>query len=165
MKFAFHFNADHVRLGKCYGRQIDKQVFKILLREHNVNIHSRILCGDLLLQSMTMDIEKIPTGSTHNFNHEKLVSAIQGLVFPQNLTWHSISQSSVQSLQNNPTYVIFFESLNLSDGKYVSNILSKKLPYFLGAIQVNESSRIHRVAYADSLIASYRLNGKNLKVL
>lgn len=163
MKIAFHFDADHEPFGGYYGPPIIEHLFKLLLGERNLDIHSKIFCGDLLLHSLSMDEEKTDTGSIKRFNKDKFLRAVENWLNPENFTWHSLTQESVKKVLNHNVYVICFESLRLTEAQYIDQMLSSQ-PYYVGAMQVDEESPVHWAAYAGSLIACYRLHGKNLNV-
>jgi hypothetical protein len=163
MKIAFHFDADHESLGSSYGLPIEKDVLSFILSNRALDIHSKIFVGDLLLHSLTMDVENSDTGSTHRFNKEAFIAAVDAWINPSNFIWKTFSQASFEKVLNHNVYIICFESLRLRDGERLDEALREK-PYYLGAMQVDEESPIHWAAYAHSLVPRLRIYGKNISV-
>jgi len=163
MKIAFHFDADYEPFDGYYGWPIKEHLFKVLLSARKLDIHTKIFCGDLLLHSWTVDVEKTPDGIVKRFNKDKFFLAVEHWLRPENPVWHSFTEESIRKVLNHNVYVLCFESLRFSEGRNIDHILSKQ-PYYLGAMQVDEESPVHWIAYGGSLIASYRLHNKKLNV-
>src|SRR5258708_4669782 len=163
MKIAFHFDADHESLGSYYGLPIEKHLLRLIIGDNILDIHSKIFVGDLLLHSLTMDVEYSDTGSTHRFDKEAFITAVNDWIDPSNFVWKTFSQASFEKVLNHSVYIICFESLRLRDAERLDKALREK-PYYLGAMQVDEESPVHWTAYAGSLVPRLRIYGKNMNV-
>ncbi|MDX6531759.1 MAG: hypothetical protein QOH41_4049 [Blastocatellia bacterium] len=163
MKIAFHFDADHESLGSCYGWPIEGHLLRLIVNDKNLDIHSKIFVGDLLLHSLTMDVEYSETGSTHRFNKEAFITAVNAWINPPSFIWKTFTQASFERVLNHNVYIICFESLRLRDAERLDKALREK-PYYLGAMQVDEESPVHWAAYAGSLVPQLRIYGKNINV-
>src|SRR2546421_8191141 len=163
MKVAFHFDADHESLGSYYGWPIEKDLLTLIVNDRALDIHSKIFVGDLLLHSLTMDVTYSDAGSTHRFNKEAFITAVNAWINPPRFIWKTFSQANFEKVLNHNVYIICFESLRLRDGERLDEALREK-PYYLGAMQVDEESPVHWAAYAGSLVPRLRIYGKNINV-
>lgn len=150
MKVAFHFNADLEGFSGYYGTPIEEMCFRILLVQDPSRLHFKIFCGDLLISNYIRDAEK----------RDKL---IRGLLRPPRPLWQSLHPNFPELILAHRIYVLVFEGM----GSKIRDVLHTDLESnkaYLGAQQVHEANPIHWVLYGASLIPSYRLLGRELRL-
>ncbi|ELB1989264.1 TPA: hypothetical protein L3V69_003073 [Vibrio parahaemolyticus] len=162
MKISFHFDADDTSLGSYYGLPTRKALMGAILSSRTLDLNSKVFQGDLLLHQMAMDVEVISKyESIHSSNSERYIQLINGLLNPDSHIWHSITERTIDRFVTNNVWVISFESISFSDAVAIDTEL-KKVGFYLGAIEVDETNPIHWEAYAYSLVAHYRIIGRNI---
>ena len=150
MKVAFHFNADFKGFRGCYGTPIKEMCFRVLLAQDTSQLHFKIFCGDLLISKYTQDAGK----------KDKLM---RGLLRPPRPLWQSLHPDFPVLILTHRIYVLVFEGM----GSKIRDVLHKDLERneaYLGAQQVHEANPIHWILYGASLVPSYRLLGKELRL-
>jgi hypothetical protein len=150
MKVAFHFNADLEGFSGYYGTPITETCFRILLAQDPSQLHFRIFCGDLLISDYIRDAEK----------RDELM---RGLLRPPCPLWQSLHPDFSELMRTHRIYVLVFEGI----GNKICDVLHTTLEdneAYLGALQVHEANPIHWILYGASLIPSYRLLGKELRL-
>ncbi len=151
MKVAFHFNADLKGFKGCYGTPITEMCFRILLAQDSSRLHFKIFCGDLLVSKYIYDTKK----------RDKLM---RGLLRTPCPLWQSLHPDFSELMLTHRIYVLVFEGI----GNKICDLLHTSLEgneAYLGAQQVHETNPIHWVLYGASLVPSYRLLGKELRLL
>ncbi len=161
MKIAFHFDADHKRYNGFYGIPINLTVFNILLKHRSINISSKLFVGDLLLNLISSDIEKNGNTETRRFNEEKYLQTFTAWQYPDNFIWRKYPSENIEKSINKNIYVFCFESIDLKTAEYLNSELEIYESY-LGALEVDESSKVHWALYAGSLIPYARIHNKSL---
>ncbi|MGF1736852.1 hypothetical protein [Photobacterium satsumensis] len=164
MKVSFHFDADDKSLGGYYGYPIRKALMRAILSSRTLDLNSKIFQGDFLLHHLTMDVEVISEHKTvHHSNPERFISVFNELLNPGTHIWHSITDDTICRLANNNVWVMSFESISFSDATEIDKML-RDVSYYLGAIEVDETSPIHWEAYAGSLVPYYRIIGNKVNL-
>ncbi len=164
MKISYHFDADDESLGNYYGAPIRKALMNAILESRVIDLHSKIFQGDLLLRSRSVDIEQLDEDrQVHHFNKDKYIENINNLLNPDSHIWRTITDESIDRFVQNNVWVICFESISFNDCCRIDEAL-KKTDFYLGAIQVDETSKTHWLAYPGSLVPCYRIVGKSLNV-
>lgn len=151
MKVAFHFNTDLEGFRGCYGTPIDEMCFRILLAQDPSRLHFKIFRGDLLVSKYIYDAKK----------RDKLM---RGLLRTPCPLWQSLHPDFSELMLTHKIYVLVFEGI----GNKICDVLHTSLESneaYLGAQQVHETNSIHWVLYGASLNPSYRLLGKELRLL
>lgn len=161
MKIAFHFDADNEELGGYYGLPIRRALFGAILKSRTIDLHTKVFQGDVLLAMQTMDREKTETGETHHFNKDRFLSAIQTLLAPGSHIWMTFSEKTVKKLLEGNVFVLLFESISFRDAREIDQALHV-YPWYLGALQIDDTCPVHWVAYANAMVASYRVIGRNI---
>lgn len=161
MKIAFHFDADDKRLGNYYGAPVRRALFGAILNSRTIDLHTKIFQGDILLGMLTMDRESTEEGEVHRFNEARFISSVQTLLDPGSHVWMTFSDRTVERLLNGNVFVLLFESMSFRDAREIDASL-QNYPWYLGALQIDDACRVHWVAYANSMIASYRIIGRDL---
>jgi hypothetical protein len=161
VKIAFHFNADHESLDGNYGYPIRRALLSAVLNSRTMELHTKVFEGYSLLAMLTMDREKTGTGESRRFNKDRFSSAIQTLLNPGSHIWMSFDIRIIDALLGANVFVILFESISFHNAQELDRSL-RELPYYLGALQVDEACGVHWAAYSGSLVAAYRIVGKAL---
>jgi len=161
MKIAFHFDADHEALGSYYGLPIRRALFSCILKSRTFDLHTKIFQGDVLLAMQTMDREKTETGEIHHFNKERFLSSIQTLLEPGSHIWMTFSETTIKKLLKGNVFVLLFESISFRDATEIDQAL-RAYPWYLGALQIDDTCHVHWVAYANAMVASYRIIGHDI---
>ncbi|MGO1869715.1 hypothetical protein ACT3R8_16005 [Halomonas sp. AOP42-C2-23] len=164
MKISFHFDADDESLGSYYGGPIREALMKAILESRVMDLHSKIFQGDLLLRNMRTDVEKLDANrQVHRFNKDKYIKNIETLLNPDSHIWCTISNETIERLVDNNVWVMCFESISFNDAQKIDEALAQNR-FYLGAIQVDETSPVHWAAYSGSIVPYYRIIGKSLNV-
>lgn len=171
MKIGFHFNADHPSLGCFYGISIYKEVFSKILQKRNLNISTKIFIGDLLFMLYTSDVVEDSsvsndvrvTKQTYSFNQERYIELFNAWLYSTTNNWKSFDNEKLKEAINQNICVVCFESIDLNHTEYIDNAL-KEYPPYIGAMEVDESNKMHWLLYGNSLIPYGRLTNKQLNL-
>mgnify|MGYP001172941942 CR=1 FL=1 len=161
MKIAFHFDADHRDLGGYYGLPIRRAIFGSILRSRTLDLHTKVFQGDILLSSQTMDREKTETGEIHRFNKERFLAALETLLNPGTHIWMTFTETTIRRLMQGNVFVLLFESISFKDAREIDVELRKE-EWYLGALQIDDTCAVHWVAYANAMVAYYRIMGRQI---
>lgn len=163
MKIGYHFNADHTFFDGFYGLPIEKKVFEILLANRLLNISTKIFHGDLLLMMLSMDKETKGNTTTSRFNKIKYSTNFSNWLNPDNTIWKRFSDEKIEESYDKNIFVVCFESIDLKTAEYIHKELEAYSPY-LGALEVDDSSKIHWSLYSGALVPYARIIDKNLSL-
>lgn len=164
MKISYHFDADDESLGAYYGGPIREALMSAILESRVIDLHSKIFQGDLLLSSKSVDIEQVDEHrQIHRFNKDKYIENINNLLNPGSHIWCTITEETIDRFVQNNVWVMCFESISFNDALKIDEVL-KSTQFYLGALQVDETSKVHWLAYPGSLVPYYRIVGKSLHV-
>lgn len=161
MKIAFHFDADHEDLGSFYGVSIRRAVFGTVVSSRTIDLHTKVFQGDILLSVQTMDVEKSELGSIGRTNSERFIATVQRLLNPGTHIWMTFTETTARKLISGNVFVILFESISFKDAQEL-DVTLRKTPWYLGAIQIDDTCGVHWVAYANAMIPSYRIIGRTI---
>lgn len=145
---------------------IEEAVFRLLLARRGLHIASKLFLGDLLLHHYAMEsagVEKTAneTRETFVFNNDKYLALFERWLVPSNPVWSRWSEDSIDECLDSNVYVVCFESLEPAAAEYLHQGLAE-LPYYLGALEVDDSDPVHWLVYSGSLIPVYRVMDKVL---
>lgn len=163
MKIAFHFDADHEDLGSFYGMPIRRAAFGAIVSSRTIDLHTKVFQGDILLSIQTMDIENSGQGSIGSTNADRFIAAVQKLLDPGTHIWMTFTDTTVNKLISGNVFVLLFESISFKDAQELDAIL-RKTPWYLGALQIDDTCEVHWVAYANAMIPSYRIIGPTIHI-
>ena len=164
MKVSFHFDADDESLGSYYGGAIREALMRAILKSRVMDLHSKIFQGDLLLRNMSTDVEELDKNQwVRRFNADKYLKNMENLLNPGSHIWCTISNETIGRLVENNVWVMCFESISFNDAQKIDEMLAQNR-FYLGAIQVDETSPVHWAAYSSSIAPYYRITGKSLNV-
>jgi hypothetical protein len=161
MKIGYHFNADYPPFNGSYGLPIETKIFQTLLENRTLNIFSKIFIGDLLLMNLSMDKKVKGNTETHTFNKDKFLAAVNSWLNPDNTVWRQFHPDKIQEVLDKNIFVVCFESIDLKTAEYLHNELDT-YPSYLGAMEVDDSSKVHWSLYSGSLIPFARIISKDL---
>jgi hypothetical protein len=110
---------------------------------------------------MSMNLVKNGNTETQTFNQDKFDLAFQKWINPDNVIWKKYSKEKISESRDKNIYVICFESIDNNLAEYIHKELESFPPY-LGALEIDESLKVHWALYSGSLIAFARIINKNL---
>ncbi len=163
MKVGYHFNADYKPFDGFYGFPIERIVFETILSNRTLNISSKIFVGDLLLMFHSVDKETKGDVTTSKFNKDKYQELFYSWLSPSNIVWIKFSVEKIEEAFNSNIFVVCFESIDLKTADFLHNSFVKH-PSYLGALEVDDSSKVHWALYSASLIPFARIINKNLSL-
>lgn len=168
MKVALHFDADDKSLGSLYGYSIYEEVFKKILDNRNLSISSKIFVGDLLFLMYSQEmVEEREEGNvkstTYRVNQEKYIQLIENWMFSEENNWKKFVHEQLDKVFDHNIFVVCFESIDLKNSEYLFESLKDYKP-FIGAMEINDSNKIHWKLYAQSLIPFARIINSKLSL-
>ena len=163
MKTGFHFDADHESLGSFYGDAIEKEVFKALVSLSGFGTSTKVYVGDLRLNSLAMEIKEIEAGREETFDEQKYFEGFVGWLEPMTVRWAQFPFERILRCIHRNIYVIFLDSISPRIADSLARSL-EPLPYYLGALEVDESFPVHRALYPDSLLPLCRITKTTVNI-
>lgn len=82
---------------------------------------------------------------------------------PESVIWVRFRPERVESCLDKNIFVVCLESVDLQMAEYLNGRL-EKLPYYFGALEVDDASPVHWNLYSGSLIAKYRVINKKVSI-
>lgn len=162
MKIGFHFDADNESLGTFYGAAIEEKFFRALASVGNPGLSTRMYVGDLCLNSFAMEWSGTAAAKLYSLNEQKYVDGFVGWLAAGLLAWRRFPLENMLQCLHRNTYVIYLDSISSQIAENLSLRLGV-LPYYLGALEINESSPEHRVLYLCSLLPLRRVTEKTVR--
>lgn len=156
MKAGFHFDADHKSLGTFYGDVIHKEAFNALATVSCPGLSTAVYIGDLRLNSLAMEWEETESSRLGTFNERKYLEGFVDWLAPAIKGWVRFPLANILQCVHRNIYVLYLDNISLQ----IADCLDQKLealPYYLGALEVDESSSVHRVLYPCSLLQLCRI--------
>jgi len=163
MKVGYHFLSEHPGLGSGYGYQITREVLRKILDQPAINMRTKVFTGDLLLSQYAREREVIRTGHIERFSQEKYAYIFNKWLDPESPVWSTLPLETREATYGKFLYVMCFETLDQDSAQSLHNRL-EGIPYYLGAMEVDDSSRVHWALYSASLIPKYRLQDGSARV-
>lgn len=163
MQVGFHFDTDHEGLGTFYGDVIQKEVFKALATLNGFGLLTKLYHGDLRLNSLAMDWEKTGSGRVGTLNQRKYLDGFIGWLIPALIGWARFPLDSMLRCIHRNIYVIYLDSISSQTAEGLHRKL-EVLPYYFGALEINESSPEHRVLYPGSLLPLCRITDMTVSI-
>lgn len=161
MKVGFHFHAMHKMIANTYYSIVcEEAIFSILLQHKNLSISSKIFAGDLLLKANANHIRDTP--QLKGFD-EKFETLISDWLHPVHSVWAKIIVERFKIAIMSEIFVVVFETIPMEIANYVHNEL-QDLPYYIGAIEVDDATKSHWVLYSNQLSPQYRMINKSLYI-
>ena len=154
MKIAFHFDAESPEFKGPHGRAIDREFLRIFTWYHRKDWDSKIFSGDFLLLQHLDNLRKPElTEGEVIANCDRFC---QEWFLPKNGAWRSLPVSKFEVLTKKNVYILCAESID----EDIANFLHQKLekyPWYIGAMEVDDTSPIHWAVYTNSLEAKFRV--------
>ncbi|HBX22447.1 MAG TPA: hypothetical protein DEF34_02245 [Desulfotomaculum sp.] len=164
MKLAFHFNSNHESLkGKNYSLPVLHQIFNFILSQRNINISSKIFMGDLLLMDAGSDVIRTEDGWIIKFNKEKYIQVINNWLNTGNHIWVKFTQEKINEAVRCNIFTVCFENIELSLAEDLHDNLVN-FPSYLGALEVDDTSKLHWEIYTNSIGPKFRILNSNINV-
>jgi hypothetical protein len=149
VKVAFHFNASHPAFGSYYGPKVEALLFTKLMDRRTLHLSSKVYVGDLPWFVLTQNGDEIMQTAVAWFSHARNV-------------WHRFTDR-IQLIAQRESYVVCFESM----GKVLAESLHGQLSSedgYLGAVEVDDTNRLHWDSYSDALRLQYRVTDEKVAV-
>jgi hypothetical protein len=151
MKVAYHFDAD--AHGLAYGDAIEQLFFTALGEAPASRLHIRIKRGDLLLHFHFPD----PA------DRETFIR--QSILYPEHPVWTTVDSNRFpKEAARTDIYILYLDGISSGDAKRLDRRLRADDAY-LGCLEINLANSAHWVLYDQKLISSYRIVGKELRLL
>jgi hypothetical protein len=163
VKVGFHFDADHESLGRLYGNAIEAEVFIALASLRDLGLSTTMYVGDLRLNSLAMEWQQIGAGREGTFDENKYVDGFAGWLTPALAGWARFPLESMLRCMRRNIYVLYLDSISSQIADRLNRGL-ECLPYYLGALEVEERSPAHRVLYPGSLLPLCRISGTTVSI-
>jgi hypothetical protein len=164
VKTGFHFDADHESLGLFYGYPIEDEVFAALAQLGEPSLSTRMCVGDLRLNSLAMERKETNPGREEGtFVEHKYLDGFVSWLVPVSVGWARFSIESILRCIHRNIYVIYLDSIS----PQIADCLNQRfesLPYYLGALEVDERFPTHRVLYQGSLLPLCRITEKTVSI-
>src|SRR5215468_6942505 len=149
MKVAYHFLSAHSSLGSGYGYQIEREVLQKVLARPAINMNTKVFIGDLLLDYYAKTREDTRSGHIARFNQEKYDTLFQEWVNPESPVWFRLPLEARKAAYRAAVFVMCFETLDQDSAQSLHNRLDG-IPYYLGAMEIDDSSSVHWRLYSAS---------------
>lgn len=146
MRVAFHFDAVHTSLVSGYGEKILRRMFSVLGQKHGLTIDSLISSGDFALRDLCEVEETIPDGVMSRSDQETFVLALCRWLNEPDFAWRTFTGESLEVIKRGNVFVVFFESIDITQARYVDHALWK-IPYYIGAMEVSHRSPVNTAIY------------------
>ena len=164
IKIAYHFNADHPTMTGFYGHKVEDFVFRVLLNRRSLNISSKVLTGDLLLDVLASETEESGGYKARKFSSDQYQQVVQLWLEPNNTPWSNVLHGRLESALCGNIFTICFETVDAELAGYVDKKFIEGFEPYLGALEVDESSHVHWWLYSNSIGPRYRVNNRNVSI-
>jgi hypothetical protein len=119
--------------------------------------------GDLRLNSLAIKWKETEAGREGSFNEHKYLDGFNSWLAPVSIGWARFPLENFLRCIHRNIYVIYLDSISSQIGDSLNRRL-QALPYYLGALEVNESVPMHRALYHDSLLALCRITEMTISI-
>ncbi|HOF49887.1 MAG TPA: hypothetical protein PLI29_16825 [Verrucomicrobiota bacterium] len=149
VKAAYHFNAEYSSLGSWYGPKLEESLFTALLERRTLPISSKIYVGDLPLAMIAHDPDALERVLARWASQSESV-------------WRRFT-SRIPQIAESRTFVICLESISRDVADFLHDKLSHH-EYYLGAVEVDDASKVHWSLYSDCLRLQYRIHDNAISI-
>ncbi|HEV2800385.1 MAG TPA: hypothetical protein VGW12_07810 [Pyrinomonadaceae bacterium] len=163
MKTGFHFDADHESLGRFYGGTIEEEAFKALAQLSELGLSTKMYVGDLRLNSLAMEWKETEAGKESTLAEHKYLDVFVDWLAPASVGWARFPLESIGRCFHRNIYVIYLDGISTQTADRLNRRL-ETLPYYLGALEVDERFPTHRVLYRGSLIPLCRIDEATVSI-
>lgn len=163
MKIAYHFLTKHPDIRGLYNVHVLGEFLQIVLQHPTLGLHTKVFTGDLALKNLGMIEAPGVHGTVGSFNREKFSDALNQWAFPASGVWSRMTMEALEACSTNDVYAVCIESVEEEDADDLHRRLIS-LSYYLGAMEVDDSSAVHWRIYSYGLDAAYRLMGRAANV-
>jgi hypothetical protein len=165
MKIGIHFNYNHKTLQNGnYAYKLYESVLNIVLSSDIINLSTKVFTGDLLLDILAIDKKETETGYTSIFNKEKYFQIIYEWSAAEGSSISTFDDDGMKSIINGEVFVICFESIIRSHALLLDSAFRERIPSYLGALEVDETSFVHWTVYFNAIGPRLRLVDKKIYV-
>ena len=164
MKVAFHFNESHESIKDAYYGDLYTPFFQACLQYQRLEYSTKVFVGSLLLNLLARDVTNSDNGETLCFNQDKFCFAVSQWAVQCSANFCTLSEAAIEHSLTDEIFVICLESIDLPQAEYLDETLSRH-PAYLGASEIDDSSRLHWVLYCQSLVPAFRIIGRKASIL
>jgi hypothetical protein len=119
--------------------------------------------GDLLLNHYARTREDTGSGYIARFNQEKYDALFSEWVNPESPVWSKLPLEAREAAYGEAVFVMCFETLDQDSAQSLHSRLDRT-PYYLGAMEIDDSSLVHWQLYSASLTPRYRLQDASARL-
>ena len=166
MKVAYHFDADHPRLGKSrsYGWSVEQHVLGLIAGIKRFGLSTKVFIGDLLLACLAENTVLLDEGLYQvTVNQAVLAAAVEAWLRPRERMWVRLHESIGELAATTSIYVMCFETIDLELAKWIDAQL-EDYPSYVGCMGIDDADRVCYELYSHLLAARYRLHGGRASV-
>ena len=144
MKVAYHFDSQHDQLGGYYLPPVEKVVWRAITTPRRLEMYTKVAYGDLLLRTL------LRADGTRA--EDILVAWLEGNA----PIWRTVKQAAIERALLNTVFVMCFDSVLPDTAREIDRRLRPN-EWYLGAMEVDETSQVHWHVYTNLLRPAYRL--------
>lgn len=164
MKAAFHFSCLLQKPDDNYVYNALTHIFNMAL-DGSVNLRSKIYLGDILFHNIASDIKKEDDKTTtHTFNKEKFIKVVDLWLDHAKSGWLRIYPERLDYLSKDFIFGLCLSTIDQTSAEAIHNKLSE-IPEYIGALEINDTSKLHWVLYTNYLSPKYKIRNKDLFIL
>lgn len=147
MKIAYHFLAKHPDIRGLYNVHVLGECLRVVLQHPTLGLHTKVFTGDLGLKNLGMVEAPVVHGTVASFNRQRYFDALNQWAFPESGVWSRMTMEALEACNADDVYAVCIESIEEEDAGDLHRRLTG-LPYYLGAMEVDDSSPIHWRIYS-----------------
>jgi len=156
MKVAYHFDSQAEGLSGYYGPQVENAFFAAIREPKRLSVNSKVFMGDLLMGSLAESFRK-----EHEFVDRVALS--DAWVNGESPVWSSLNNDARELVYGNRVFVLGFEAIDDESTRELDRRL-RMLDFYLGALEVDDSSALHWQLYSSMIGHFYRLTPRGISL-
>ena len=163
MKSAFHFVASHLGEGN-YQLNAEAAILTAFLSDPKASLHTVIFGGDLLLRLAASTGGPTPLGAIRNFSTKGFERIFEEWLHPKKSVLIRIKDPARVLRHWDELCVVCIEDIEPPTAASIDAALDLQSAY-LGYLQVDDESGIHRYLYRNALIPRFCIMGRRVRSL
>jgi hypothetical protein len=161
VKVALHFSLKRESPGSVDGYEIGDVVLRTMISHGD--FETPIRTGDLLLRIHAMECRGGLRHRTWTYSESKYLATSAAWVLSLGGLWKCFLPLNATKCLTRNVFVICLDNISLECAKCLSFEFGF-LPYFLGALEVDDHIPLHALLYSDCLMPWLRVAGKSIYV-
>ena len=121
-----------------------------------IRLNSKVLVGDLLLYNLASYKEQHDIGEIKRTDAHRYLRLLDEWLMPAGPVWFKDRLEIREAAAHGLIYVMCFEALDYESALELNERL-QRLDFYLGAMEVDDSSPVHWYVYSAALIPAYRV--------